>query len=195
MSCQLPWGSVLQKMQRISVRKNHKAAKMEINGPEEGHSLGPWQRKGSKAKAAEVRGAQVVIPGPRNKVQPNCSLMNPLCANSSCLLSKHTYPSPGCCSLGQDFWRRGRFNICKELVFGPLMQLFRVRGVYLCMQPQCTPFPSLNHHRQSSEAQPGVPLLCWMQDGPPMGLGKTPMSKPTAHEGLHPHLLQLLGFL
>lgn len=44
------------KIQRINVRKNHKAAKTEINGAEESHSLGPWQRKGSKAKAAEVRG-------------------------------------------------------------------------------------------------------------------------------------------
>ena len=56
MSCQLPLGSVLQKIQRINMRKKDKAAKIEINGPEEGHSLGPWQRKGSKAKAAEVRG-------------------------------------------------------------------------------------------------------------------------------------------
>lgn len=95
--------------------------------------------------------------------------MNPLSANSGCLLSKHTYPRPSRHSLHQDFWRRGCFNICKELLFGPLMQLLRVGGVYLHMQPQCTPFSSLNHHCQSSEMQPGVPLPCWMQESPPVG--------------------------
>lgn len=102
-SCQLPWVRVLQKTQRVNVRKNHKAEKIDMIGPREGHSLGPQQRKGSKAKAVELKGAQVVMHDPQNKVQPNCSLMNPLCANSVCLLSKLTYPSPSCCSLSQDF--------------------------------------------------------------------------------------------
>lgn len=47
----------------------------------------------------------------------------------------------------QHFQRRGCFNTCKELVFGPLMQLWgAVRGMYLHTQPQCTPSPSLNPH-------------------------------------------------
>lgn len=121
--CQLPWVRVLQKTGRVNVRENHKAAKIETTGPGEGHSRGPRQMKGSNAKAVEVKGAQVVMCDPQNKVQPNCSLMNPLCANRACLLSKLTYPSPSCCSLGQDFGRRRCFNICRDLVFGPFMQL------------------------------------------------------------------------
>lgn len=54
-----------------------------------------------------------------------------------------------------------------------------LRGrVYLHMQPQCTAFPSLNHHHQSSEVQPGMPLLYWMQESPPKGLGKHSCPNP-----------------
>lgn len=46
----------------------------------------------------------------------------------------------------QLFWRGGCLNICKGMVFGPLMQLWGAGwGMYLPTQPQCIPSPSLTH--------------------------------------------------
>lgn len=114
----------------------------------------PQQRKESKAKAAEVRGAQVVIDDSWNKVQPTWSLISPICAISSCLLSKHSCPSLAAAAAALTaFSEKGMFE---HLQRTGIWATFATVGwgMYLHTQPQCTPPPSVTHSKAGTPSPP-----------------------------------------
>lgn len=95
-----------------------------------------------------MRGTQVVIGDSWNKVQSTWSLMSPICAISSCLLSKHSYPSlatAAAAAASTAFSERGMFEYLQRTGIWTTYATVGCGVGDVPSQPQCIPSPSLTH--------------------------------------------------